>query len=65
MHMIGHQDIRMHLACRFGSVLASQRKVDQVICIAGKAWVSIVTPLDDVKWYRGKYQSWTSRHGIE
>jgi hypothetical protein len=64
MHMIGHQDIGMHLACGFVCVLTGQGQIDEIIGLACEAGASIVAALDDVQWYRGQYQSWTSRHEV-
>jgi hypothetical protein len=48
MHMIGHQDIGMHLACGLDGILAGEREIDHVVGIACEAGASIVTALDDV-----------------
>jgi hypothetical protein len=63
MHVIGHEDISVHMAGSIGSVLPEKGQVDQVIGLADKTGAAIIPALDDVQRYCREYQAWTTCHG--
>jgi hypothetical protein len=54
--MVGHQTVRVHCAFVLFGQLAQVRQIDQVITVLSEARRAVVSALDDVDGYAGKYQ---------